>query len=114
MLRELRIIGRYNTRTIHGRRYSGWQMASHGFWAESSGGICDFRHWVEFEEKHQQCMGNAKCESHQQILGRNVGANVGANVGDIDQNVGANVGGHTDVIDPKFESGMELQTASAG
>lgn len=114
MFRQLGILGAYNTRTIHGRRYSGWQMAGHAFWAETYGGICDFKQWGEFEPKHQQCMGNVKCESHQQNVGRNVGANVGANVGDTDQNVGANVGGHTDVSESKLESGLELQTASAG
>lgn len=114
MFRELGILGDRDTRTIHGRRYSGWQMASHVWWAESHGGICDFKHWGEFESKRRQCMGNAKCESYQQNDGRNDGPNDGPNDGDFDRNDGQNDGAQTIVIEPKLRSPLELQTASAG
>lgn len=56
--RQLGIIGKYETRMIKGRAVRGWQMASHFFWAEAKGGVCDFKHWPDFEPNQREVMGN--------------------------------------------------------
>jgi hypothetical protein len=57
-LRALKILGKREKRIIHGRAYSGMQMANHSFWAEMQGDICDFRYWNEVDLKARQLMGN--------------------------------------------------------
>ena len=56
--RHLGILGKYETRIIKGRAVKGWQMASHFFWAETKGGVCDFKHWPNFEPCQREVMGN--------------------------------------------------------
>jgi hypothetical protein len=63
-LRQLCIIGNYETRMIKGRAVSGWQMAPHGLWAETKGGVCDFKHWPDFEPRQRELMGNQQDDSH--------------------------------------------------
>jgi hypothetical protein len=58
IFQDLGIIGKYETRMIKGRAISGWQMSGHEWWAETNGGICDFKHWTDFEPKQRKCMGN--------------------------------------------------------
>jgi hypothetical protein len=88
MFRELQVISDRRTCVIRGRRYSGWELLPHGWWAEAKGGQCDFKHVGDFEKTRQQFMGNAKCELHQQNVGENVGGNVGDNVGGGDETSG--------------------------
>ena len=59
----LGIIGNYETRMIKGRAFRGWQMASHFFWAETKGGVCDFKHWPDFEPRQREVMGNQQDET---------------------------------------------------
>ncbi|MGH9739813.1 MAG: hypothetical protein ACRD4X_14690 [Candidatus Acidiferrales bacterium] len=60
MFRELHILGKYETRIIHGRKYRGWQFAHHEWWAESHGDFCDFKAWDEYESNHSYLQGNCR------------------------------------------------------
>jgi hypothetical protein len=60
---QLGILGKYETRVIKRRAFRGWQMASHFFWAETKGGICDFKHWPDFEPLQRELMGNQQDET---------------------------------------------------
>jgi hypothetical protein len=110
MFRELKILGRRETRTIHGRRYKGWQMSKHSFWAELNGGICDFKHWGEFEPKLKACMGH-KHKSNQQNVPDCVTSCVTSCVPQTRDCVTHCVTLSGDISSPKCDVGMELQTA---
>jgi hypothetical protein len=56
--RALGILGEYETRTIHGRAYRGWQMAGHRWWAEAHEDVCEFKRWDEYERSHTYFQGN--------------------------------------------------------
>jgi hypothetical protein len=40
------------------RLYHGRQFASHDWWAESHGNICDFKRWEQYESQHLEFMGH--------------------------------------------------------
>lgn len=97
--RLLGIIGKYETRLIKGRAKSGWQMASHFFWAETKGGQCDFKHWEKFEPCQREVMNNQQDVTANVTL--NVTANVTPNVTDLRVNVTPKVTPESDVIAAK-------------
>lgn len=106
IFRALHIIGDRDTRTIHGREYKGWQFAPHAFWAETQGGVCDFRFWPEYVENQRKCMGNEKVAVDND--GQNVGQNDGQNDGHLSQNDGQNDGHLTDVSEPNLAAAVGL------
>ena len=107
--RVLGILGARTTRTVHKRQYSGWQFHEHESWAESGGGMCEFKHWEEYESSYQYLMGNQELSDYHELQQQNVGANDGADDGindgasggNVGANVGANVGMPTDVFSSK-------------
>jgi hypothetical protein len=84
--RELGILGERCTRTIHHRKYSGWQFYEHDVWAESGGGMCEFKRWERYEKKYQYLMGNEKLKDFylHDFQEENDGVNDGADDGDND------------------------------
>lgn len=72
--RELGILGKRCRRKIHKRLYDGWQFYPHECWAESGGGMCEFKQWQKLE-------GSGYQRFREQNVGADVGADVGANVG---------------------------------
>lgn len=64
MFRRLGVISDRHVCLIKGRTYNGWQVLTHDRWAESYGGMCEFKEWDKFESTRKQIMGNAKCESN--------------------------------------------------
>ena len=102
IFRELGILGEYCTRKIHRRHYSGWQFFEHDLWAESSGGMCDFKRWERYEKMYPYLMGNEKLEDfylhdfQEENDGVNDGPddgeNDGTNDGESASNDGANDG----------------------
>jgi hypothetical protein len=113
IFRELGILGKFETRLIHGRTYRGWQFGRHAFWAKSHGGICDFIHWESYESKHRKCMGH-NCKSNQQNVPDcdtdcDTACDPKAGDCDTDCDTAASV-----ALTSKFESGIEIQRAAGG
>jgi hypothetical protein len=54
MFREFKVLGPRQTRQLNGRTYQGWPVVEHVFWAENQGHICEFKHWLEYEDSFQQ------------------------------------------------------------
>ncbi|MGA7638022.1 MAG: hypothetical protein WA657_23155 [Candidatus Acidiferrales bacterium] len=63
VFQQLGIIGKYETRTINGHPKKGWQMASHFFWAEVKGGVCDFKHWPDYEPRQRELTSDEQNET---------------------------------------------------
>jgi hypothetical protein len=103
--RELGILSERCTRTIRHRTYHGWQFYEHDVWAESSGGMCEFKRWERYEKKYQYLMGNEKLEDfylhdfQEENDGVNDGSDDGANDGVYDGESASNDGTNDGVND---------------
>ncbi len=125
ILRAFRVLGILDarvSRTIHKRKYNGWQFHEHDSWAFSGGGMCEFRHWERYEASYQYLMGNQKREdsNYEQVMEQNDGADDGTddgiNDGGLEENVGvydgAKDGVPTDVLKSNAQETDELQAAT--
>jgi hypothetical protein len=75
---------------IRGRTYEGWDFLGHRWWAEIQGDICEFKRWVEYEDKYSQRF------KEQDVLG-NVLEDVLPDVLDTGRDVLGDVLDHSDI-----------------